>query len=167
MLKQWARLLEVRRNALPDSATQTNIGNLTLYHLDKALTRLEVFFSTGRSEQGLAEYEVLVAYLTGRKENPEQSADFLSALNTSTEMTAAIQYIDKLYRLLDDLLEAGKPEEALALNEYVKKIGLRLDKLSKRFPEILKVLRRQARDARSSYLLGKGHNFPVKRNRRH
>ena len=152
---------------LPNSTTQTNIGDLTLHHLDEALTRLEILFSTGKSKKGLAEYEALRGYLLRRKENPEQSSNFLSTLNTSAEMTAAIQYIDKLYQLLYDLLEAGRAEEALALNEYVKKIGLRLDKLNKRFPEILKMLRRQAHDARSSYLLRKGHNLPVKRNRRH
>ena len=165
MLKHLMRLFAGSGKSLPNSEAQVNIANLALYHLDKALTRIEVLFTTGRNDIALNEYEALRDYLVSWN-NPEGSADFLSRLNTSSEMTAAIQYIDKLYRLLGELLQAGRLTEAHALNAYLNKIRKRIEKLGERFPVLLQILTNRRRATRSNRSSTKRRNFPVDGNRR-
>jgi hypothetical protein len=142
MLEIIKRIFKRNQSSIPDQKTQVNIGNLAVYHLDKALTRIEVLAGTGKISVALSEYNVLQRYFEKRT-NPESSIEYQNYQPASIELELAIEYIEKLYSLLDSLLKAERVTEALALKVYLDEIDKRLKKHGERSQSLAKRIKKK------------------------
>lgn len=127
MYEKLKNAFKSQEQSLPSSQTQANIGGLAVHYVDEVYTRIERLANSGKIKEAKADNEALFAYFQ-KLNNREKLQEPLETLRCSQSCRLAIEYLDKLFTLLDSLLEANRIEEAQALKAYLDQINKRRER---------------------------------------
>jgi hypothetical protein len=137
MYEKLKNVFRSQEQGYPSPQTQANIGGLAVHYVDEVYTRLERLTDSGRIKEAKADTETLLAYFQ-KLGNREKLQEPFETLRCSQSCKLAIEYLDKLFTLLDSLLEAGRIEEAQALKVYLDQINKRRERYGNSLEGIVK-----------------------------
>lgn len=130
MLDTVRSFFRSRKQSLPSPEQQANIANLAVHYLDELCTRIERLANSGQIRAAKVEAENLLSCFR-KLNNPEKAQEAFDTTSCSTPCRLAIEYVEKLFSLLDTLLEANRIQEAQALTVFFDQINQRRGKYEK------------------------------------
>lgn len=137
MLDTVRSFFRSRRQSLPSAEQQANIANLAVHYLDELCTRIERLANSGQIMAAKAEEENLLSCFR-KPNNPEKADKAFDTTSCSTSCRLAIEYLEKLFALVDTLIEANRIQEVQALTVFLDQINQRRNKCEKTLEAIAK-----------------------------
>jgi hypothetical protein len=122
------------QSLIPPSQTRQNIGSLAVHYFDEVCTRIERLTSSGQKEAMEADAEALKQCLLRQTGTQKSQEPFDGPCSQSCKL--AIEYIEKLFALQRQLLEASRIDEAQSLRVFLDQINERSQRFSKRLDGI-------------------------------